>query len=74
MYPPLVPLAKSQVNTLDDLPLTTELIEGLDKLIPHRCPLPGQKEWEIWMYAGKRELVDALKAAHARRERDGRLM
>ena len=38
MYPPLVPSTKARVQTLDDLPLTEELVSGLDKLVPHRCP------------------------------------
>lgn len=68
MYPPLVPSAKAKVQTLDDLPLTEELVDGLDKLVPHRCPTASQSEREIWMYAGKRALVDALMVACKRRK------
>jgi hypothetical protein len=49
-------------------------VDGLDKLVPHRCPLPDQSEREIWMYAGKRQLVDALKTAMVRRIREGRVV
>ncbi|WP_302262028.1 MULTISPECIES: hypothetical protein [Desulfovibrio] len=74
MYPPLVPSDKPLIRSLDDLPLTPDLVEGLDKLVPHRCPLPDQSEREIWMYAGKRQLVDALKTAMVRRIREGRVV
>lgn len=74
MYPPLVPSDKPLIRSLDDLPLTPDLVEGLDKLVPHRCPLPDQSEREIWMHAGKRQLVDALKTAMVRRIREGRVV
>ena len=45
----------------DELPYTAkELIEQLDEQVPHRCPDPGMSDREIWLYAGKRQLVDAL--------------
>ena len=74
MYPPLVPSDKPLIRSLDDLPLTPDLVDGLDKLGPPRCPLPDQSEREIWMYAGKRQLVDALKTAMVRRIREGRVV
>lgn len=64
----LIPIRKDAVKTLDDLPLTEELVDGLDKLVPHRCPAVSQSEREIWMYAGKRALVDALMAACKRQK------
>lgn len=64
----LIPIRKDAVKTLDDLPLTEELVEGLDKLVPHRCPTVSQSEREIWMYAGKRALVDALMVACKRQK------
>lgn len=64
----LIPIRKDAVKTLDDLPLTEELVEGLDKLVPHRCPAVSQSEREIWMYAGKRALVDALMVACKRQK------
>jgi hypothetical protein len=43
------------------LPLSAEeLVEKLDKEIPERCPTPSQAERDIWMYAGKRALVNHL--------------
>ncbi len=64
----LIPIRKDAVKTLDDLPLTEELVDGLDKLVPHRCPAVSQSEREIWMYAGKRALVDALLVACKRQK------
>lgn len=64
----LIPIRKDAVKTLDDLPLTEELVDGLDKLVPHRCPTASQSEREIWMYAGKRALVDALLVACKRQK------
>lgn len=64
----LIPIRKDAVKTLDDLPLTEELVDGLDKLVPHRCPTASQGEREIWMYAGKRALVDALMVACKRQK------
>lgn len=64
----LIPIRKDAVKTLDDLPLTEELVDGLDKLVPHRCPTASQSEREIWMYAGKRALVDALMVACKRQK------
>lgn len=64
----LIPIRKDAVKTLDDLSLTEELVDGLDKLVPHRCPTASQSEREIWMYAGKRALVDALMVACKRQK------
>lgn len=64
----LIPIRKDAVKTLDDLPLTEELVDGLDKLVPHRCPAVSQSEREIWMYVGKRALVDALMVACKRQK------
>ena len=38
----------------------TELIASLDQSYPHRCPKPDDSEKVMWMYAGKRELIDLL--------------
>ncbi len=43
-------------------PNTDALIVWLDKTFPHRCPHPNQTIKDIWMYAGKRELIDFLLA------------
>ena len=40
--------------------LDPTLVEALDERIPERCPDPDWSEREIWMYAGKRELVNFL--------------
>lgn len=64
----LIPIRKPPAKTFDDLPLTEELVSGLDRLVPHRCPTSSQSERDIWMYAGKRALVDALLAAHKRQQ------
>ena len=50
--------------------LTRELVEGLDALVPERCPGLKQPEREIWMYAGKRELVRNLITVLERQERE----
>lgn len=50
-------------NNDNNLPVYShDLIKELDILIPHRCPTPDMTEREIWMYAGKRQLIDSLKA------------
>jgi len=36
------------------------LIEALNERVPERCPDPSWSEREIWIYAGKRELVKLL--------------
>ena len=40
--------------------LDRTFVEVLNERIPERCPDPGWSEREIWMYAGKRELVNWL--------------
>lgn len=64
----LIPIRKAGIRSFDDLPLTKEVVEGLDRLVPHRCPTSSQSERDIWMYAGKRSLVDALLAAYRRQQ------
>jgi hypothetical protein len=47
---------------MDRIPsFSVDLIKELDELYPERCPSKDQDEREIWMYAGKRELVRNLK-------------
>ena len=43
-------------------PYSKDLIDQLDQMIPHRCPNQSMSERAIWIYAGKRELVDMLKS------------
>ena len=63
-------------NTLSllDLPLTDELIEGLLRLYPPRCPDIQDTERAIFFYAGQHALVMQLKYAldvqKNQRERD----
>ena len=46
---------------MKELPSTTiELIDLLDQVFPPKCPRPSESERDIWMYAGKRELIDLL--------------
>lgn len=47
---------------MDKIPsFSIDLIKQLDGIYPERCPNVRQDEREIWMYAGKRELVRNLK-------------
>lgn len=38
----------------------SDLILKLDAAFPEKCPDPSMSDREIWMYAGKRELVRGL--------------
>jgi hypothetical protein len=40
---------------------TEELISQLDLQYPHRCPSISDLDREIWVYKGKRDLIDTLK-------------
>jgi len=44
-----------KIPTLDRL-----LIQVLNERIPERCPEPDWSDREIWIYAGKRQLVTFL--------------
>lgn len=60
----------SEVKCLIEVPLLKETVEALDKLFPERCPRPLDKKREIWMYAGKRELVrNLIKCFELQKER-----
>lgn len=39
---------------------SVDLVALLDDLVPDKCPTIEMTEREIWMYAGKRELVQKL--------------
>lgn len=39
---------------------STDLIAHLNRAYPHRCPLSTASDRDIWLYAGKRQLVDTL--------------
>lgn len=47
--------------SLFDLPLTEELVEGLEKLYPPKCPELTQSERDIFFYAGQQSLVASLR-------------
>ena len=48
-----------------DAPVTKELVDLLDELVPERCPTLAEGEREIFFYAGQRYIVKALKSAYA---------
>lgn len=62
------------IKSTDELPLTKELIEGLEDLFPERCPKVTDSERDIWMYSGKRELVLILKYAYERQLKYNKLI
>lgn len=43
-------------------PLSKELIDYLEATVPERCPDLRMTDREVWLYAGKRELVRGLIA------------
>lgn len=49
--------------SLFDLPLTEELVAGLEKLYPPKCPELKQSERDIFFYAGQQFLVMSLRNA-----------
>lgn len=46
--------------------IPNDLIEHLDRRFPHRCPRLEDTDRGIWIYSGKRELVEFLKETHRR--------
>lgn len=42
--------------------ISSDLIRRLDQETPERCPSVTMSDREIWLYAGKRELVRGLLA------------
>lgn len=46
-------------------PVTKELVDFLEELIPERCPNLIESERDIFFYAGQRFLVKALSTAYA---------
>ena len=45
-------------------PFSKDLLDYLNAMIPAKCPSIGDSERAIWMYVGKRELVEFLKKRH----------
>jgi hypothetical protein len=62
-------------HTMDSLPIyTSDLIDLLDKLYPPKCPSISDLDREIWVYKGKRELIDTLKVLLKRDEEEGNIL
>lgn len=56
---------------MESLPFnTSDLILQLDKDFPEKCPHPSTPDREIWMYAGKRELIRGLLSQLKAQEED----
>lgn len=66
---PLSPPASRPPDNLDALPLSEELVAGLERLVPERCPSLDMTDRAIWFYAGKRALATALRAAWERQKK-----
>ena len=49
--------------SLFDLPLTEELVAGLEQLFPPRCPGLLESERGIFFYTGQQRLVWSLRQA-----------
>jgi hypothetical protein len=48
---------------METIPLhSADLIADLDKLIPEQCPSVGMTDRDIWVYSGKRQLINMLLA------------
>lgn len=57
------------MNTIK-IPLHSyDLLDELNKAYPEKCPSPSMPEREIWMYAGKRELINNLLTRREKEER-----
>lgn len=67
---PVVLTGKTPKN-LEDVPISRELVEWLEKTVPERCPGIMDTERQIWMYAGERSLVRKLRAAFDKQQNRG---
>ncbi len=47
-------------------PIPPELLAALEARFPHRCPDPKTPDRDIWLYAGKRSVVDFLQEGSRR--------
>jgi hypothetical protein len=47
---------------MDNIMDSEVLYAMLDKAFPHKCPTIDMTERAIWMYAGKREMLDIIRA------------
>jgi len=59
-------MAKKEIKTetILDVPVTKEIVEMLDRLVPEKCPSLIDSERDIFFYAGQRFIVKALKSAY----------
>jgi hypothetical protein len=57
-------MARTDTKTILDAPVTKELVELLDTLVPEKCPALGDSERNIFFYAGQRYLVSCLNTAY----------
>lgn len=69
MASPTFPYVYYPPDNLDALPLSEDLVTGLEHLVPERCPTIDMSDRAIWMYTGKRDLVKALRAAWERQKK-----
>ena len=44
--------------------LTQDLINKLDKLFPHKCPLLTDEDRVIWYKSGQRQVIDYLQQTY----------
>lgn len=51
-----------EVRSLLDVPMSEEMIEGLEKLFPPKCPKLDQKERDIFFYAGQVQLIEMCRS------------
>lgn len=49
-------------------PLDKELVDRLNVLYPERCPSVKDSDRDIWVYAGKRELVRWINEQYRRQQ------
>jgi hypothetical protein len=46
---------------MENIPYNSyDLIEKLNQLYKHKCPTKDMTDRDIWIYSGKRELIDSL--------------
>lgn len=50
-----------EVKNLIDVPMSEDMIVGLEKLFPLRCPSLSQSERDIFFYAGQVKLIEMCR-------------
>jgi len=43
------------------LPVSRELVDALERMIPERCPDLNERRRDVWHYAGQRAVVRLLQ-------------